>query len=488
MKFGHEYGLALANDGFPTEWLDSAIDYKYLKKCIKKVHNELAELGLDAKTLHHLSTGLNSDPARRGSTESNGYYAAEQPHLDSIPEEFCPQLRVLVDSKTGTPLDVTLAPETKVALQKLAKHEMVAGQRHAHLGHHATHEVHEPPSLALTHERTESLTPEGTETKWIQLPLATAKEFFDLLAPKLDELEQLRVAETEKLQDGILELGAAVENVVEPVRDGFEATRAVSYRDLYFWREMFRLYLENPVFYSATEQNRGAVTYREARRRLEAYSDELKRTGLMAKMKTPQAIDAANKFISLNLDILKIMHFQEVNSRAMTKILKKFDKQTHLEGHQFLQDLSVKYPALMPPSSANGCVKSTGASGFANSIARDMHAEIQSKVLQVVPQISDWECPVCYNMAWRPVSLGCCTALFCIRCIIKLQDEKMKRCPACNAETVMNADGRNINFEAMDFLEKYFPLECKRRQKENEKADLERRYGEEFVKPGCSTM
>ncbi|KAI7383820.1 hypothetical protein KC336_g18298, partial [Hortaea werneckii] len=83
-------------------------------------------------------------------------------------------------------------------------------------------------------------------------------------------------------------------------------------------------------------------------------------------------------------------------------------------------------------------------------------------------------------------SLGCCRALYCIRCIIRMQDDKTQRCPACNAEgTVMRADARNLDFEAIDFLEKYFPLETKKRQKENETASLARQYGEEFVKPGC---
>lgn len=50
----------------------------------------------------------------------------------------------------------------------------------------------------------------------------------------------------------------------------------------------------------------------------------------------------------------------------------------------------------------------------------------------------------------------------------------------------MKADGRNINFEAMEFLQKYFPMETRKRQKENEKAALVREHGEAFVKPGCA--
>ncbi|KAK5126433.1 hypothetical protein LTR85_010669 [Meristemomyces frigidus] len=489
MKFGHEYEQALANEGFPEQWLGSAIDYKYLKKCIKKVHRELEDLGLDKETISRLAEPL-SEPqnARRSSTDHDGFYSAEKPHLDSIPEEFSPQLRVLVDSATGAPLDAMLAPATRERLQKLAKSELVAAHRQAHLGQHATHEVHDHTTIELTKERTNSLTPDAQDAKWITIPLASAKDFFDLLAPKLDELERLREAETEKLEGEILELGVAVENVVEPIKEGFEAKRQVSYRDLYFWREMFRLYLENPIFYSNTEQNAGALTFSEAKSRLHAFDQQLRSTGLLAKMKTPAAKQAAKQFLDLNVDILKIIRFQEMNARAMSKILKKFDKRTHLEGRQFLKDLRTKYPALLPGRPIAGQKPSGGTVGFANSIARDLHAEITSKVLGIVPQIDDWTCPVCYSMAWRPVSLGCCRSLYCIRCIIKLQDDGHSRCPTCNAETVAKADGRNIDFEAMDFLEKYFPLETKRRQKENEKADLVRSYGEEFVKPGCKVM
>ncbi|KAK4549039.1 hypothetical protein LTR36_007495 [Oleoguttula mirabilis] len=489
MKFGHEYEQALASEGFPEQWLGSAIDYKYLKKCIKKVHRELEGLGLDKETIHRLSEPLSQpENARRPSIGQHDFYSAEKPHLDSIPEEFTPQLRVLVDSATGVPLDAMLAPATRARLQKLAQSELIAARRQAHLGHHATHEIHEPATMELTKERTNSLTPDAQDAKWITIPLASAKAFFDLLGPKLEELERLREAETGKLELEIADLGAAVENVVEPVKDGFEAKRQVSYRDLYYWREMFRLYLENPIFYSNLEQNAGALTFSEAKSRLEAYDQQLRSTGLLAKMKTPAAKQAAKQFLDLNVDILKIIRFQEMNARAMSKILKKFDKRTHLEGHQFLMDLRTKYPALLPSQPVPGQKPTGGTVGFANSIARDLHAEITSKVLGIVPQIDDWTCPVCYSMAWRPVSLGCCRSLYCIRCIIKLQDDGHARCPTCNADTVTKADGRNIDFEAMDFLEKYFPLETKRRQKENEKADLARSYGEEFVKPGCEVM
>ena len=486
MKFGQEYAATLASEGFPQQWLDSAIEYKGLKKCIKKVQRELAGIGLDERMVETLAQCMERTDAS-DSDESKEYFAGSKPDLTTIPEEFTPQLRILVDSRTGTPLDATLAPETKANLEKLARNEMLIAGRHAELGH-ALHHVSALQALRRDSEDTLERPPteckNSAETKWIQIPLASAKTFFDMLEPKLQELEALNEAEEKKLEEEILDLGDMVENVTEPVREGYEAKRSVSYRDLYFWREMFRMYMETPIFYANTERNHGALTFVEAKKRLEAYDEQLRSTGLLAKMRTALAKAAAQKFLDLNLDILKIMHFQEMNARAMSKILKKFDKRTHLEGQIFLNESRKRHPALL----TNGTTGTNTAGGFANSIARDMYAEIATKVLAIVPQLDDWTCPVCLAMAWRPVNLGCCRSVYCITCIIKLQDEGMERCPCCNTQTVMSADGRNLDFETMDFLEKYFPMEVKKRQKANEKANLAREYGEEFVKPGCALM
>ena len=54
MKFAHEYETALISEGFPTYWVQSAIAYRQLKKCIKKVELELSEIGLDPSTLRQL--------------------------------------------------------------------------------------------------------------------------------------------------------------------------------------------------------------------------------------------------------------------------------------------------------------------------------------------------------------------------------------------------------------------------------------------------
>lgn len=59
MKFGHDFKQSLADQGFPPHWVESAVPYRELKKCIKKVERELTSLGLDAEKLRNL---VNSSP------------------------------------------------------------------------------------------------------------------------------------------------------------------------------------------------------------------------------------------------------------------------------------------------------------------------------------------------------------------------------------------------------------------------------------------
>ena len=132
MKFGQEYAAALAREDFPQHWLDSAIEYKQLKKCIKKVQRELDSIGLDAPTIDKLAQWLKVSDEHQTEGEKSKDGITEP---NTIPDDFTPQLRVLVDSRTGTPLDATLAPETRANLEKLARSELLIAGRRAELGH-----------------------------------------------------------------------------------------------------------------------------------------------------------------------------------------------------------------------------------------------------------------------------------------------------------------------------------------------------------------
>ena len=54
MKYARAFSTALKTDGYPEEWLHSAVSYKQLKKCIKSIQKELVDMGLDVNTLAHI--------------------------------------------------------------------------------------------------------------------------------------------------------------------------------------------------------------------------------------------------------------------------------------------------------------------------------------------------------------------------------------------------------------------------------------------------
>lgn len=61
MKFAHDFDVSLKKGEYPQEWLDSAISYRQLKKCIKKVQRELQGLGLGPEILEQLWQNINTN-------------------------------------------------------------------------------------------------------------------------------------------------------------------------------------------------------------------------------------------------------------------------------------------------------------------------------------------------------------------------------------------------------------------------------------------
>lgn len=134
-------------------------------------------------------------------------------------------------------------------------------------------------------------------------------------------------------------------------------------------------------------------------------------------------------------------------------------------------------------------------------MAKAVCFEISEKVLAVVPQLSDYLCPVCFNISYKPIRLRC-GHVFCIRCMIIMQRAKSDHCPLCRGTVVMQADSGtlsdsqafvplirflgNLDPALMSFLKRYFPAEVKAKQKENERNAAMDMYGEEFER--CQIM
>ena len=139
-----------------------------------------------------------------------------------------------------------------------------------------------------------------------------------------------------------------------------------------------------------------------------------------------------DRFLKINIDLLRLMRFQEMNRIALSKIMKKFDKRTALHAR-----------AVIPPALKDGSVVS-------QDLARATCYTIANELLSVIPQINDYLCPICFSITYKPVRLAC-THLFCIRCLIVMQREEQSNCPLCRADVVMQADSGKSRVSPQSF-------------------------------------
>ena len=167
------------------------------------------------------------------------------------------------------------------------------------------------------------------------------------------------------------------------------------------------------------------------------------------KFRSKDCLQAYAKFIELNNELLLNTRFQEVNAQAAYKILKKFDKKTSLSSKKFYSDIVLV------------------DNFFVESLAKESFVKLTSDLVTIVPQIDDYLCPICSGIAVKPVRLEC-GHVFCLRCMIILQRKMEDRCPLCRRQVLMKADSGNLDLKLLAYLKKYFPLEAKLKQKDNE--------------------
>lgn len=112
---------------------------------------------------------------------------------------------------------------------------------------------------------------------------------------------------------------------------------------------------------------------------------------------------------------------------------------------------------------------------------------MSQQLVNVVPQLNDYLCPVCFAVAYRPVKLDC-QHIFCLRCVVKMQRRKEKHCPLCRSDVVMTASADNLDLELAKYLRKYFSKESKEKQKAD---DIERGiedFGPDYRHNECMIM
>ena len=441
MKFAREFQASLEKGEYPQIWLQSAISYKKLKKCIKKVQAELEALGLDRSTLAAL--WQEDEVARHaqigGRKGRQLQYTVEDDHLS----RFVPKLIIELDPEDGSPMDARLSPETRRYVQTLPVKRK---------------QTLEVPTLAqqfhtiVLKEINDANSSSGNET--IEVPLTSDTEFFGILQTELVQLDQLQEIEQARLKSEIVELGHELNDL--KASQSKKAKGCVE-----TWREIFRLYTESQIFFSSHEQDAGARDSDRAQKQMELF-----RTNLMNEKSQQMRLDKSThlvleRFLRINVELLRFVKFQEVNLKALSKILKKHDKQTALQSQ------------LIKPQWMNT------APFVASNVAKATCFTISDELLQIIPQLDDYLCPVCFSIAYRPVRLRC-KHVFCIRCLIVMQRAEQDQCPLCRQGVVMEASSEELDTDMTKFLKKNFPNEVKAKQKANEFAAGVDQFGEGF--------
>lgn len=146
------------------------------------------------------------------------------------------------------------------------------------------------------------------------MPLVFDSEFFDVLQKDVHNLDALQVNEQKALEMEITELGKEVARATKPSR--------FSKSDMATWREIFELYLEAQIFFATNEREHGNRPSKMALKQLQWFQNQTETRQLAQKFSLRASAQAFQKFLSLNSNLLKNLQFEELNKRAIYKILK----------------------------------------------------------------------------------------------------------------------------------------------------------------------
>lgn len=241
---------------------------------------------------------------------------------------FEPKLIFSVNPNTGIPVDASLSPETATYLQSLASGAAV--KRNQILEISSANQILTSDALgAEVGGRTSSITeplngveydislPEPIKVDYqkVEVPLRHDSEFFQILGLELSELHALQAREKTVLTKEICRLGQDIGKLAAPP-ERFAKT------DMYAWREVLALYTDSRIFFSTNERDNFRRDSSTAQKQLQFFSSKVRELKIAGSFYRKESHAALERFLYINLTLLRNLKFQELNSRAMTKILK----------------------------------------------------------------------------------------------------------------------------------------------------------------------
>ena len=156
------------------------------------------------------------------------------------------------------------------------------------------------------------VTPGSSAFETFTIPLKSDGQFFNVLAGDLQALNALHEDEEANLSKDI--------NYIAQALALFTSNK--SQTSVQPWREIFRLYLDCNIFFSTLEQGFHRNSAAAVQGRLKIFTSKLHETGLLHKFKKDVPRLALDRFLRLNLSLLRHLRYQELNKVAMMKILK----------------------------------------------------------------------------------------------------------------------------------------------------------------------
>lgn len=321
MKFGQAFKQSLRNEGFPPEWVDSAISYSQLKKCINRLTDELRQVGLDPETLSKLLKHVEDYNASTDDEQDRPFqYILNSDNTEdknasvNARKPFQPKLLFYVNEATGEVHSAQLDEETKRKLQMLAVETGLSDLR-----------IVEDVSSLKSTDTNDLPSPTGaTPTKvsqhrhgyrTVEIPLNSDTEFFTRLSTEVSGLEKLQEREEKRMHKQIEDLGKQIATMTDPDKRRNRKTLAA-------WRQVFQLYVEEGIFFGNTESDHKSHDSDKAMQRLADFSNKVAQAGVVEKLKKHDNLQALNMFMHINREILQGLRFGEINHSAMVKILK----------------------------------------------------------------------------------------------------------------------------------------------------------------------
>ncbi|THU89966.1 hypothetical protein K435DRAFT_864769 [Dendrothele bispora CBS 962.96] len=180
-----------------------------------------------------------------------------------------------------------------------------------------------------------------------------------------------------------------------------------------------------------------------------------------------QSRDALETFLGPNMLILGIRY------EATRKTLKKHAKWTALplpSSTRSAGALTVLFPYPLypsPPLDPGIVIIGTSVHSF---LPRMLVQAIGETLLPIIPHIDDYSYVICTSIAFKPIRLGC-GYLFRVRCLVKMQKRGQDACPMRRAPNVLRVDKSNVDWALLNFMQDWFPVEARKKQKQGEKEE-----------------